>query len=497
MPVENAKFNLNDYLTAFRLMSDNLYSIAYLCDNNYNIIAVSQKFLDEFMIKSEKEILGTPFKECKIQSLEWYSNNYQILEEQFQEANHYNKAYITLDILDYEQISRMYIVHKLPHILGDGTKIFYVYLRPFGLPRLEDIIYYTNKLHLYSRPPNTVKYKLTPKQRMVLFLFLRNYSYSETSSWMSAFGSKMSSARVSEHLSALKNIFGAKDSNDLRKLAIQYGYHSEMPAGFLPNGSYCIHDYLTEINGFNDYPLQLSHLHTGYAYSSDSFINLSANEIMVFDNLMTFEMRAFHSFYAHTTEMAALITKAGKLLIATDKFIQEIGTSLDSLIPDIALDVHTLDATQANHFLEIMKNGKIYLLQKQLFGQDVIHIQLRKYVMPTIHRLMVDVFKVFALPKTNLPSNFRITERQHQILFFYARYYSYTQVSSILGTLEFELVPTTVNEHLNALKRALNVNSKDQLIDAALIIGYAIIPFSLLVPGSFKLINTDIHKWVC
>lgn len=254
----DTNLRINDYLAAFKLISDNLYSVAYVCDSNYTILAVSQKFLDEFLIKSEKEVLGKPFYKCKVPSLEWYSKNHAVLEKQFQEASRENKVYITLDILDYEQISKMYIVHKSPRILCGGVKVFHVYLRPFGLPRLEDIIYYTHELDLYSRPLNTVKYKLTPKQRMVLFFFLRNYSYSEISGWMSAFGLQMSSARVTEHLTTLKNIFGAKNSNDLRTLAIQYGYHSEMPAGFLPNGAYCIENHLTEIKGQNDYPLLLS-----------------------------------------------------------------------------------------------------------------------------------------------------------------------------------------------------------------------------------------------
>lgn len=498
MSVENASLSLNDYLTAFRLISDNLYSIAYLCDNNYNIIAVSQKFLDEFMIKSEKEILGTPFKECKIQSLEWYSKNYQLLEEQFQEANHHHKAYITLDILDYEQISRMYIVHKSPRILGDGTKVFYVYLRPFGLPRLEDIIYYTNKLDLYSRPPNTVKYKLTPKQRMVLFLFLRNYSYSETSSWMSAFGVQMSSARVTEHLAILKKIFGAQNSNQLRKLAIASGYHSEMPAGFLPNGSYCIEHYLTEIKGQNNYPLLLSDVNIGYKHSPEELTS-SNSEVVTLDKQGLnegLEPKIFQIFYTKSNEMAGLFNKNGTVLLATTKMVNELSENFTKL-QEIIVDYHkTLSRNAPNIFLDVQIDGKIYLLQMQFFG-GFIHIQIRKYIMPTVHRLMVEVFNIFPMPKISLPENMRVTNRQHQVLFFYARNYSYSKVATILTELGYPISPHTINEHLESLKTMFNITNKSQLIDIALVIGYALIPHSILKQQVCKLIDTDIHRWIC
>jgi len=486
---------MDNYLAAFDRITENLHSIAYVSDANYNLVAVSQKFLEEFFINDKEDILNKSLYKCNAPALQWYANNHEILEGQYQEITAESKNYLTLDIIDYGAVSRMYIVHKSPIVITGKILGIYTYMRPFGLPRLEDLIHYSNGVNSYSKPM-TIDHKLTAKQRMVLFLFLRNYSYSETSNWMGAFGYKISSSRVSEHLTALKNILGAKDSVELRELAIQYGYHSEMPAGFLPNGSYCIENYLTEISSFTDYPLQLSHLYKGYTYSADSFIKLADNDCVVFNSNMDNEISIFRSFYAHTTEMAVLVTKAGKLLIATGKFLEEIGNSLNDFISAVIPDLDNLHVDQANHFLEIMNNGKIYLLQKQFLGKS-IHIQLRKYVMPTIHRLMIDVFKVFSLPKTSLPPDFRITERQHQILFFYARYYSYTQVSTILGMLGFALVPTTVNEHLEALKKTLNVNSKDQLIDAALIIGYAIIPSSLLKPGSFRLTNTDIHKWVC
>lgn len=494
----NTSLSLSDYLAAFKLISDNLYSIAYVCDSNYTILGVSQKFLDEFLIESEKKILGVPFYKSKIPSLEWYSKNYKMLEAHFQEASHENKVYITLDIFDYEQISRMYIVHKSPIVLCDGTKVFHIYLRPFGLPRLEDIVYYTHGLDLYSRPSNSLKHKLTPKQRMVLFLFLRNYSYSETSSWMSAFGTQMSSARVTEHLTALKGIFGAKDSNDLRILAIKYGYHSEMPAGFLPNGSYCIHDYLTEIKGQNSYPLLLSDINIGYKYSSEELTSINS-EIVAFDENelnKSQDQKLFQNFYAQSNELAGLFTTNGRALLSTKKMVEELSENFTNLHKIIINNHKQLSQSGSNSFLDIQINGKIYLLQMQLLG-SYVHIQIRKYVMPTVHRLMIEVFNIFPMPRISLPENMRITNRQHQVLFFYARNYSYTKVARILTELGYTISPNTINEHLETLKTVFNATSKSQLIDIALVIGYALIPHSIIKHKSFKLSNTDIHKWVC
>ncbi|AUR52491.1 helix-turn-helix transcriptional regulator [Aquella oligotrophica] len=494
----DTNLRINDYLAAFKLISDNLYSVAYVCDSNYTILAVSQKFLDEFLIKSEKEVLGKPFYKCKVPSLEWYSKNHAVLEKQFQEASRENKVYITLDILDYEQISKMYIVHKSPRILCGGITVFHVYLRPFGLPRLEDIIYYTHELDLYSRPLNTVKYKLTPKQRMVLFLFLRNYSYSEISGWMSAFGLQMSSARVTEHLTTLKNIFGAKNSNDLRTLAIQYGYHSEMPAGFLPNGAYCIENHLTEIKGQNDYPLLLSDINIGYKYLPNELISLSS-EVVIFDDQRlneSLESKLFQSFYTSSSEMAGLFNKDGKVLLVTIKMVNELSRNFTNLQEIIIQNHPRLSGSEPNIFLDVQISGKIYLLQMQLLG-SYVHIQIRKYVMPTVHRLMIEVFNIFPMPKISLPEHMRVTNRQHQVLFFYARNYSYSKVATILTELGYPISPHTINEHLETLKTMFNVTNKSQLIDIALVIGYALIPHSILKHQVCKLVNTDIHKWIC
>ena len=209
-----------------------------------------------------------------------------------------------------------------------------------------------------------------------------------------------------------------------------------MPAGFLPNGSYCIEHYLTEIKGQNNYPLLLSDVNIGYKHSPEELTSFNS-EVVTLDKQGLnegLEPKIFQIFYTKSNEMAGLINKNGKVLLATTKMVNELSENFTKL-QEIIVDYHkTLSRNAPNIFLDVQIDGKIYLLQMQFFG-SFIHIQIRKYIMPTVHRLMIEVFNIFPLPKINLPDTMRITNRQHQVLFFYARNYSCSKVAEILTEL--------------------------------------------------------------
>ena len=85
-------------------------------------------------------------------------------------------------------------------------------------------------------------------------------------------------------------------------------------------------------------------------------------------------------------------------------------------------------------------------------------------------------------------TKYRLTERQHTVLFLYLNRYSYTEISSILSTLGIKISATRVNDHLENLKYIFQVMNKDQLIEKAIGLSYHLcIPRKLLKIGTFRM----------
>ncbi|MBX9597544.1 MAG: helix-turn-helix transcriptional regulator [Burkholderiales bacterium] len=83
---------------------------------------------------------------------------------------------------------------------------------------------------------------------------------------------------------------------------------------------------------------------------------------------------------------------------------------------------------------------------------------------------------------------YNLTERQHIVLFLYLHRYSAAEIASILGTLDYKMSNSRINDHLEALKFIFRVKTKDQLIEKALAMDYdLLIPRALLKEGSYPL----------
>ncbi|AUR52323.1 helix-turn-helix transcriptional regulator [Aquella oligotrophica] len=139
----------------------------------------------------------------------------------------------------YYHISHVY---KRP-IINPATNNFvgiFVYIHNYVHPNLLKLIYKINGVNsgLSNIKTESLKYKLTKKQNMILFLYLNRFSNSEISEIMTTLGHKISKARVNDHLENLKLIFHARSKNELIEKAVALNYHLLIPRAFLKSGSY-------------------------------------------------------------------------------------------------------------------------------------------------------------------------------------------------------------------------------------------------------------------
>lgn len=117
--------------------------------------------------------------------------------------------------------------------------------RPFLIPNLLDLIY---KMHGINfglanlTQEQALKYKLTPRQHLVLFLYINKYSYAEIADIISLVSDKMSKSRVNDHLENLKYIFQVRSKEQLIEKAISLKYHRYVPRQLVKAGSFMLED---------------------------------------------------------------------------------------------------------------------------------------------------------------------------------------------------------------------------------------------------------------
>ncbi|MBX9598828.1 MAG: hypothetical protein K2X04_09680 [Burkholderiales bacterium] len=143
--------------------------------------------------------------------------------------------------------NKIFIVTKRP-IINPATGNFvgiFCCMRNFMHPHILNLIYKINDIDFgmaNSQQIEPLRYKLTRRQHMVLFLYLQKYSYSEIASIMATLGHKISAGRVNDHLENLKYIFAVKTKEQLIEMALSYKYHLFIPRQFLKPGSYLLDD---------------------------------------------------------------------------------------------------------------------------------------------------------------------------------------------------------------------------------------------------------------
>ena len=129
----------------------------------------------------------------------------------------------------------------IPPEISEGNFLcLHIQFKPFTIARLANL---GMKFHgvKYSSLDNELKeISLTRVQQMVIYLYARNYSYTEVATWITRFGQKISPTAVNKQLAKLKTIFNVPDNEGLKDMSLKLGYDIAVPAEFLPTGCHDI-----------------------------------------------------------------------------------------------------------------------------------------------------------------------------------------------------------------------------------------------------------------
>lgn len=466
-------------------------------DHHQKVVAISAEFACEFSLANKNMLIGKKLTETNLPLLQFYKNNAEIITQQNVLTLTTKQRHVFLEIMDIEKFSHLYIVHKYPIFLENECIGIYAYMRPFALQRYSDLVFCSYAKNEYCIKPWTGEHDLTQKQLLVLFLFLRNYSYTEISSWLSAFGMTMSSSRVNEHLENLKTQFNAKNKAELKQKATLAGLPSLMPKGFLKSGSYSLDNYLILLRGYTQYPIINNNVIPASLPSEiNSIISCSNN----YNNSLINFINAFNNYYQHTDEAAYLAINDENIILAKTSAYAKIEPAYQLITTLPSYNSITLKEGSFLDIIKIDNESKIFIrmIKKISISPQIklILVNYRPFYTVNIPQIMVNIFKIFTFPTTKINLNYKITEKQHMVLFFYARNYSASEVASIMTMLGHKMSLTTVNEHLKKIKLQLGISTQQQLLDAALIIAYDLIPSGLLNSGSHHLTGTNIENWV-
>jgi DNA-binding CsgD family transcriptional regulator len=223
-----------------------LNDVSFVKDNRLRFIYVSKGYLNHLYADKPKvkasDIVGR--RSGRIKGDQRNASLDQTFLSQDAEVIKVNKTKCFLCIDNHD---KPLVISKTPIInpaTGNCVGIF-CRLRKFMHPHILSLIYKLNGVDfglVNASRVDPLKYKLTSRQHMVLFLCLNKYSYSEICSIMKTLGYDISEGRVNVHLKNLKYIFGVKSKEQLFEVALSYKYNLFIPRQFLKPGSYLLDD---------------------------------------------------------------------------------------------------------------------------------------------------------------------------------------------------------------------------------------------------------------
>ena len=245
----NTSINLTDYLRSFAIICNSNQHIAYLLDENDMIIAISNEFKKKFEISDDSQIIHHKLENQNIPSLEAYKNIAELLCAQNKLVRESHQKRIYMDVINSAITADLFIVHKMPIFDFEHNFLcIHAQIRPYSFARLFNIGAMIHGIKGFpTRKEDFMHIELTHTQQMVLYLYIRNYSYKEVSIWLHCFGFKISAAMVNKTLDQLKTIFNARDKEALRDMSQKLGYDTALPAGFIRDGSYDVTDDIFDL----------------------------------------------------------------------------------------------------------------------------------------------------------------------------------------------------------------------------------------------------------
>lgn len=133
-------------------------------------------------------------------------------------------------------------VTKTPILDNENNFLFlHVRFKHFTIARVANLAYkFYGVKGFPTRAKDFEKYELTRMQSLVLYMYARNYSYTEVADLLTRFGFKISPSAVNKQLNNLKRIFGVSGHEQLKDMSLKLGYDVAIPAEFIPEGSHDI-----------------------------------------------------------------------------------------------------------------------------------------------------------------------------------------------------------------------------------------------------------------
>jgi hypothetical protein len=228
------------YIGSCELISNSLGYASLILDEKNFILFASDNFY-HFLKLKKNSLIGKNYID-ELPGIFQKNNQDKIAEIHLQLINH-NQRKIFLEVRKNGNIVDAYVTHKTPIFDSNNNFIcLHIQYKPFTVARLANLGAKFHMLEGYY-PLNRSGFSqisLSRIQQMIIYLYVRNYSYTEIADWITRFGQKISPTAVNKQLSKLKSIFNVTTSDALKDVSFKYGYDVAVPVEFLPEGSHDI-----------------------------------------------------------------------------------------------------------------------------------------------------------------------------------------------------------------------------------------------------------------
>lgn len=245
LPRSSTTATLSEYIKSLDLISDSLGIPCLLLNNNNNIIYVNNIFCITENLTSE-QLLDSVITHSTVAKFIMYQKFAKQINQQHEEIITLNQRRIYLEIDKSKTSSIASIVYKTPIFdLENNFIALHLQYKPFTIARLANLGAKFHGVNSYPTNKDELEHaELSRMQQMIIYLYARNYSYTEVSSWLARFGIVISSSAVNKQLNKLKKILDVPDNQTLKDMSLKLGYDFAIPAEFLPEGS---HDITSDV----------------------------------------------------------------------------------------------------------------------------------------------------------------------------------------------------------------------------------------------------------
>ena len=244
-PIRSAvNVNLQQYINSIEIIGKSLGMQCLVLDNENKILYASENFCKVVGIKKE-DLIGKIVTQFAIPKLARYSQFADQVTQQHQEIIANNQRRIFLEINTTENQAEATISHKTPIYDADGNFLcLHIQFKPFTIARLANLGVKFHGVKYSNLEEGLKEIALSRVQQMVIYLYARNYSYTEVATWITRFGHKISPTAVNKQLAKLKILFNVPDNEGLKDMSLKLGYDIAVPAEFLPTG---VHDITEDV----------------------------------------------------------------------------------------------------------------------------------------------------------------------------------------------------------------------------------------------------------